>query len=213
MKKKTIYLLILAGVCILAAIILVQLSEKQEKNTDKTGTEEQFKDSGDSTKPFTERRQMVEANQTEHSAINGSEGRSLPSAPSAAKTDVNGAESFEELPDYLSDDSEKRVGKDTPDYNLTKNIFIAVVFISVLGLAGYFVLKKLSPNVKSGDGKTMGVSETLSLGTGKSLHILDVRGGHKFIIGVTSSSINLIADISGDDIGGQGYIDTAGANQ
>lgn len=184
MKKKTIYLIVLAAICIAAAIFLVKLSEVQK--TPKA-------DNKDNQSPLTSNTAQ------EYTGRNASQDEDAVQAENdktlSEKNDED-AKAESELPDYLSDDSDKRVGKDTPDYNLPRNIMIALVFIAVLGLAGFFVLKKVSPDVKSGGGKIMGVSETLNLGAGKTIHILEVGDERKFVIGATSNSVNLIAEIT-----------------
>jgi flagellar biosynthetic protein FliO len=59
-----------------------------------------------------------------------------------------------------------------------------------------YLSKKFGPRLKSFSGQNMKIKESLHLGTGRSVHLLEVSG-KTFLIGSTSGNINLLGDVSG----------------
>ena len=83
--------------------------------------------------------------------------------------------------------------KDRPSY--TRSLLTSILFLAVLGWAGMFISKKLMPHSMAGSSKNIRVCETVRLGAGRNLHIVQVRGLGKVLIGSTGSSISMISTI------------------
>jgi len=111
-----------------------------------------------------------------------------------------------QLPGYLADSAESTPDMQAPEDNLMTKFMLAVFLVIVLGAIAYFCLKKMSGRLSVTAGKNISVIETLNLGPQKALHVIQVTGGTKLLIGTTNSNINMLADIS-DSIKGDSDAD------
>jgi flagellar biogenesis protein FliO len=90
--------------------------------------------------------------------------------------------------------------KPTQSYNLSSRelfyrMMLSVIVIIVLGGATIYISKRFLPKIVSQQGKNIRISETTHLGHNKTLHLLTI-GSQRLLIGSTSQSITLLADVT-----------------
>ncbi len=92
----------------------------------------------------------------------------------------------------------------TPNFYTTKSdnlgelfykMMASVILIVILGGAAMYVSKKFLPRIVSQSGKNIHILETTYLGPRKTMHLLKV-GEKKLLIGSTSDSIAMLADVT-----------------
>jgi len=74
-------------------------------------------------------------------------------------------------------------------------MMVSVILIVILGGAAMYVSKKFLPRIASQSGKNIHILETTYLGPRKTVHLLKV-GEKKLLIGSTSDSIAMLADVT-----------------
>ena len=79
--------------------------------------------------------------------------------------------------------------------HLARQLFTMVAFVAVIGIGAWFFCKKMARNWTGGKGKNINVTETVSLGPRKLVHIVQV-GSKQFLIGSTSDNIRLLAEVT-----------------
>jgi flagellar biogenesis protein FliO len=80
--------------------------------------------------------------------------------------------------------------------DLMKRFVYVVSFVVLLGVAAYYLTKKLLPKLKITQGKNISVIETVHLGTNKLLHLIQVGNNRRLLIGSTNENINILADVT-----------------
>jgi flagellar biogenesis protein FliO len=93
-------------------------------------------------------------------------------------------------------DSDSNQATENAQYKLLKQFAVAVFFVIVLGIGAYYFSRKLVPRFTAIRGKDISVVETIHLGQNRTLHMIEVGGNKKLLIGSTNTAINLIADIT-----------------
>ena len=81
------------------------------------------------------------------------------------------------------------------DTGIYSTVIRAVLFVVVLGVAAFYVSKKLLPKITNLPGKEVRVVETVYLGPRKAVHVLEV-GSRRFLVGSTNENITKLADIT-----------------
>lgn len=98
----------------------------------------------------------------------------------------------------LGDDPNARTGFDfDSDSGIYSTLVRAILFVVVLGVAAFYVSKKLVPRITNLPGKEVRVIETVYLGPRKAVHVLEV-GGRRLLVASTNENITKLADITGD---------------
>lgn len=69
------------------------------------------------------------------------------------------------------------------------------LFITAVGVGVWFFCKKMSCNWAGAKGKNITVTETVSLGPRKLIHIVQI-GSKQYLIGSTAENIRLLADVT-----------------
>ncbi|MBN2314627.1 MAG: flagellar biosynthetic protein FliO [Sedimentisphaerales bacterium] len=77
---------------------------------------------------------------------------------------------------------------------------LAMFFVVALGVAAFYVSKKLLPRIATAPGKEIRIVETLHLGPRKAVHLIDV-GHRRFLIGSTHETVTKLADLHEDYVG------------
>jgi flagellar biosynthetic protein FliO len=90
---------------------------------------------------------------------------------------------------------EVRSSLDVP--NLFPRMILSLVLVMGLGVAAFFLSKKVLPRVARGSAKEIRIVETVYLGPRKALHLVEI-GHRKLLIGSTSESITPLATV-GDE--------------
>ena len=72
---------------------------------------------------------------------------------------------------------------------------LAVVFLIVLGAAGFYVSKRLLPKLANRPSKEIRIVETVHLGPRKAVHLIEV-GNRRFLIGSTNENIRKLAEVT-----------------
>jgi flagellar biosynthetic protein FliO len=73
---------------------------------------------------------------------------------------------------------------------------IAIGFVALLGCGTFYFSKKVGPKLAGSKGKNILVSDSISLGKNKTLHIVEIDN-KKLLIGCTANSINTLTELSG----------------
>lgn len=73
--------------------------------------------------------------------------------------------------------------------------FKAVVFVAILGVAAIYLAKKFLPAVRNVAAKDIRVTETVSLGHRKALHLVAV-GDRRILIASCPERISMLADVT-----------------
>ena len=111
----------------------------------------------------------------------GSDGPARPREPNAVK----------ELAAWSVDEFGLEAGKNETRSKLMRQFALAIGFVIIL----YFS-KKFAGKLATTRGKDISVIETIHLGSHKTLHLLEVGGRQKLLIGSTSENINILADVT-----------------
>ena len=80
--------------------------------------------------------------------------------------------------------------------NLTKQFLVALGLVALLGYGTFYFSKKIAPKLASSKGKGMSITDSLSLGQNKTLHIVEI-GNKKLLVGCTANSINTLSELPG----------------
>lgn len=80
-------------------------------------------------------------------------------------------------------------------------MMVAVFVVVVLGVAALYVSKKVVPKFTHMQGKKIKVTETLHLGSRKTLYLVEIEG-RRLLIGSTSDRITTLADFIEASCGG-----------
>lgn len=103
------------------------------------------------------------------------------------------------LPGWLTETSQDDDGSgadDEFDINPLSKLPAAILVVVVLGCAAFYFQRKFMPKFVARGGKHVSVVETVHLGQHKAVHLLDVGGGRRLLIGSTNGSINILADVT-----------------
>lgn len=71
-----------------------------------------------------------------------------------------------------------------------------ILLVGALGAGVYYFSKKLVPKLTAGQGKTVCVLETIALGHGKSVHLIEVGQKQTLLVGSSNENINFLADVT-----------------
>ena len=95
--------------------------------------------------------------------------------------------------------NEPNLAAGSSDNPVTGELFLrtmlTVLLVVFLGIAAYYLSKKLLPRFTRLSGKRIAVLETVHLGPRKSLHLVKI-GNQEFLIGSTNEKITKLADIT-----------------
>jgi flagellar biogenesis protein FliO len=95
------------------------------------------------------------------------------------------------------DDSDFDEGSSQAQNTLVRQFALAMGFVVVLGGCAWYLSKKLGAKLAITRGKDISVIETIHLGPHKMLHLLEVGGKQKLLIGSTNENISILADVTG----------------
>jgi flagellar biogenesis protein FliO len=84
---------------------------------------------------------------------------------------------------------------DATQSNLVKQFMLAIGFVALLGYGTFYFSKKVIPKLAASKGKNILISDSVSLGQNKTLHIVEIEN-KKLLIGCAGNSINTLADLS-----------------
>lgn len=113
-----------------------------------------------------------------------------------ARTDKSMSEGKGELSTWSLDDLDLDKGPNQAQDKLTYKFALAIVFVVLLGGCAWYVSKKLGPKLGMTRGKDISIIETVHLGSRKTLHLLEVGGRQKLLIGSTNENISILADVT-----------------
>lgn len=85
--------------------------------------------------------------------------------------------------------------KEPTRLNLIKQFSLAIGFVALLGYGTFYFSKKVIPKLSVSKGKKIVISDSVSLGQNKTLHIIEIEN-KKLLIGCTSNNINTLAELS-----------------
>jgi flagellar biogenesis protein FliO len=105
-------------------------------------------------------------------------------------------ESDVESPTWSLDDLDFDKGPNQTQGKLTRQFALAIGFVALLGVCAWYVSKKLGTKLGIARGKDISIIETVHLGSRKTLHLLEVGGRMKLLIGSTNENISLLADVT-----------------
>jgi flagellar biogenesis protein FliO len=83
---------------------------------------------------------------------------------------------------------------DKATVSVSKMLSAAVVVLVLLGLTA-LAMRKLMPKIVRASGRALAVQESLPLGQGRMLHLVNV-GGKKLLIASTKERVSMLADVS-----------------
>ena len=83
-----------------------------------------------------------------------------------------------------------------PQQSSVKRFAYVVSVVVLLGVAAYYVTKKLLPKLAVTQGKNISIIESVHLGPHKQLHLIRIGEGRKLLIGSTTENINTLADVT-----------------
>jgi len=101
-----------------------------------------------------------------------------------------------ELSTWSLDDLDLDKGTSQAQSNLMRQFALAIGFVALLGGGAWYVSKKFGPKLAITRGKELSIVETIHLGSHRALHLLDVGGRQKLLIGSTNENINILADVT-----------------
>jgi flagellar biogenesis protein FliO len=78
---------------------------------------------------------------------------------------------------------------------LVKHLSLMIGFVALIGVGAWFVCKKMSCGWSSSRGKQITVTETVTLGQRRQLHLVQV-GSRQYLISSTGDSIRLLSDVT-----------------
>lgn len=112
-------------------------------------------------------------------------------------TEPNSTAGSEQLfSDWFKEGAESTAKKEVPESSPMKQLMVAISVVIVLGICAYWITRKFMPRLTRISGKNISVIETVSLGTNKNLHLIEVGGSDKLLISSTNDNINLIANVT-----------------
>ncbi|HIJ70264.1 MAG TPA: FliO/MopB family protein [Planctomycetes bacterium] len=79
---------------------------------------------------------------------------------------------------------------------LIRQFAVAIGFVALLGVCGWYFSKKFGSKLAITKGKEVRIIETIHLGAHRALHLVEVGGVHRILIGSTNTNINILADVS-----------------
>ncbi|MBE0534085.1 MAG: flagellar biosynthetic protein FliO [Phycisphaerae bacterium] len=82
-------------------------------------------------------------------------------------------------------------------YDLMKQFAYAVLIVMLLGAGAWYFSRKLMPRLATSRGRNISVVENVPLGPNKMLHLVEVGGGRRLLVGSTSQSVTFLADVTG----------------
>lgn len=87
--------------------------------------------------------------------------------------------------------------KETDDLQgrLIQQLSLMIAFVAVIGIGAWYFCKKMSCNWASNRGKHITVTETVSLGQRKLLHLVQV-GSKQYLLSSTNENIRLLSDVT-----------------
>lgn len=80
--------------------------------------------------------------------------------------------------------------------DLMKRFVYVILLVVLLGVAAYYLTKKLLPKLTVTQGKNISVIETVHLGPHKLLHLIQISDNRRLLIGSTNENINMLADVT-----------------
>jgi flagellar biogenesis protein FliO len=95
-------------------------------------------------------------------------------------------------------------GKNETQGKLMRQFALAIGFVIILGGCAFYFSKKFAGKLAIGKGKDICIMETIHLGSHKTLHLLEVGGRQKLLIGSTNENVNILADVT-EAVSGQAY--------
>lgn len=101
----------------------------------------------------------------------------------------------EDIPSKDGSNSDIDDAKNGLQVNLAKKFTLAIGFVALLGYATFYFSKKVVPKLTASKGKSITITDSVSLGQNKTLHVVEI-GNKKLLIGCTSNSINTLSDLS-----------------
>jgi flagellar biosynthetic protein FliO len=90
-------------------------------------------------------------------------------------------------------------GSDAERGKMIKQFAYAVFLVVILGTGAFYLTRKVIPKLSMSKGKNISVIETVSLGPNRRIHLIEVGGSQRLLLGSTNQSINLLAHV-GDSI-------------
>ena len=103
---------------------------------------------------------------------------------------------MKELAAWSVDEFGLEAGKNETRSKLMRQFALAIGFVIILGGCAFYFSKKFAGKLAITRGKDISVIETIHLGSHKTLHLLEVGGRQKLLIGSTSENINILADVT-----------------
>jgi len=110
------------------------------------------------------------------------------------KTDKSVSES--EASTWSADGWDLDKGSSGTGGKLMRQFAVAIGFVALLGFCAWYVSKKFGPKLGITRGKDISIVETIHLGSHRSLHLLEVGGRIKLLIGSTNENISILADVT-----------------
>ncbi|MHC5061159.1 MAG: FliO/MopB family protein [Planctomycetota bacterium] len=101
-----------------------------------------------------------------------------------------------ESPKWSFDDLDFDRVKSPAQSELLGKFALAIGFVVLLGVCAWYVSKKFGGKFAGLKGKDISIVETVHLGSGKSLHLLEVGDNQKLLIGSTNENISILADVT-----------------
>ena len=80
------------------------------------------------------------------------------------------------------------------DKGYVLRLFGAILVVGIMGVAAYFLSKKILPSITN-ETRKMKIAETLHIGRGKAIHLLEIKGKGQFVIGASPTDVKLIAKL------------------
>lgn len=114
-----------------------------------------------------------------------------------------------ELAGWSVDEFGSEAGKNETQSKLMRQFALAIGFVIILGGCAFYFSKKFAGKLSITRGKDICVIETIHLGSHKSLHLLEVGGRQKLLIGSTNENINILGDVT-EAVSGQLSQETMG---
>ena len=112
------------------------------------------------------------------------------------RTDKPRSEGKGELSTWSLDDLDFDKGPNQVQGKLTRQFALAIGFVVLLGGCAWYVSKKFGAKLGPARGKDIRIIETVHLGSRKTLHLLEVGGRQKLLIGSTNENISILADVT-----------------
>ena len=117
-------------------------------------------------------------------------------ATCSAATHISEPNTIQSSISWLEDDLGQPTDNNISSNNLIKRFMYVIVMVAALGIAAYYLSKKVLPKLSITQGKEIRVLETIQLGQNKTLHLVQVGEDRKILIGSTSQNINTLIELS-----------------